>query len=225
VDARSDTVADLVDTQLHLVRSLARRYTGSGEPYDDLVQVGSVGLVAAARRYDPSRGVPFAAFAAATVDGELRRHLRDRVGTIRVPRRDQQRAASLHRAETAVAQRLGREASLAETAAAAGVAIDDARAALVGTAAVVPLSAAVSYASREAEDEFSACENRAVVGDLVACLRPRERRLVELRYGSDLSQVEIARELGMSQSQASRLLTAALEKLRRAARAGDDRAA
>jgi RNA polymerase sigma-B factor len=207
-----------VQRHLPLVRSLARRYTGSGEPLEDLVQVGSLGLVAAARRFDPSRGVPFPAFAAATVEGELRRHLRDRVATIRVPRREQQRAAALRRTAASIAQRLGREPSLAETAAAAGVGVEEAQAALDG-AAVVPLSDAAAYASPVAEDAIAACEDRAVVRDLVECLAPRQRRVVELRFGSDLSQAEIAERLGMSQSQASRELAAALARLRRAAQA------
>ena len=214
-----------MDEHLPLVRSLARRYLGSGEPLDDLVQVGSVGLVAAARRFDAARGVPFAAYAAATVDGELRRYLRDRVGTIRVPRRDRARAASVRDAAADVAQQLGREASTAETAAAAGLDVDEARAALAGVAVVVPLSAAASYASTEADDAFAACEDRAVVRNLVGRLQPQERRLLELRFGGDLSQSEIARRLHMSQSQASRRLAAALEKLRRSAHEGDDRAA
>ena len=76
----------LVEQHLPLVRRLARRHAGAGEPFEDLVQVGALGLVAAARRYDPGRGVPFAAYAIPTVDGELRRHLRDRVSIVRVPR-------------------------------------------------------------------------------------------------------------------------------------------
>src|SRR5437762_7679918 len=111
MDGAADPIRDLVERPLPLVRSLARRYAGAGEPFDELVQVGSVGLVAAARRFDPARGVPFAAYAAPTVEGELRRHLRDRVSTIRVPRREQERAAKLRRTAQAVSQKLGHEAS------------------------------------------------------------------------------------------------------------------
>jgi RNA polymerase sigma-B factor len=215
MDRASESIRDLVAAHLPLVRTIAKRYAGSGEPLEDLVQVGSVGLVAAARRFDPARGVPFAAYATPTVDGELRRHLRDRVATIRVPRRDQERAASLRRAARAVAQRLGREASLAETAEAAGVDVDEARAALAGTAPMAPLSAVEAYASREAEDEFAACEDRAFVDDLIDALEPRQRQIVRLRFAGDLPQAEIARRLNMSQSQASRELTSALDALRR----------
>lgn len=214
-----------MERHLPLVRSLARRYAGSGEPLDELVQVGSVGLVAAARRFDPARGVPFPAYAGPTVDGELRRYLRDRASTIRVPRREQERAATLRRAAQLVSQQLGHEASLDETAAAAGMTVDDARVALAGPALTMPLSALELRASTDADDELSACEDRELVQRLVASLPPRERQLVRLRFADDLSQTEIARRLEISQSQASRLLAAALEKLRCSAAAGDVRAA
>ena len=225
MDGLRKSVQDLVDEHLPLVHAVARRYVGSGEPLEDLVQVGAVGLVTAARRFDPTRGVPFAAYAMPTVDGELRRHLRDRVSTIRVPRRDQERAASLRMTARTVAQALGREASLAETAEAAGVGLDDARAALASTTPPAPLSAAETYASPEAEDEFAACEDRAFVLDLIGSLGPRERLLVRLRFDGDLAQAEIARRLNMSQSQASRGLSTALDKLRATALAGEGRAA
>jgi RNA polymerase sigma-B factor len=221
----SDPIADLVDRHLPLVRSLARRYSRCGEPFDDLVQVGSVGLVAAARRFDPKRGVQFAAYAAPTVEGELRRYLRDRASTIRVPRREQERVATLRRAAQVAAQRLGHEASLAETARTAGIPLDDACRALNGSAGTLPLSTLEQRASSAAEDEFAACEDKAFVGELVMSLAPRERQLVRLRFGSDLSQAEIAERLDISQSQASRLLAAALEKLRHSAEAIDHRAA
>src|SRR3954447_6437089 len=111
----------LVEQHLPLVRGLARRHAGAGERFEDLVQVGALGLVAAARRYDPARGVPFAAYAIPSVDGELRHHLRDRSATVRVPRRGPAVAGALGGAAAAPAQRLGHEASLAEVADAAGV--------------------------------------------------------------------------------------------------------
>ena len=221
----SDPIADLVDRHLPLVRSLAHRYRGCGEPFDDLVQVGSVGLVAAARRFDPSRGIQFAAYAAPTVEGELRRYLRDRASTIRVPRREQERAAMLRQAARLAAQRLGHEASLAETAQTAGIPLDDARRALNGSAGTLPLSTLERRESPAAEDEFAACEDKAFVSELVMSLAPRERQLVRLRFGGDLSQAEIAQRLDISQSQASRLLAAVLEKLRHSAAAIDHRAA
>jgi len=216
-----DPVADLVDRHLPLVRSLARRYARCGEPLEDLVQVGSLALVAAARRFDARRGVPFAAYAVPTVDGELRRHVRDRVGTIRVPRREQERSASVRRTAERVAQRVGHEATVAETASAAGVTPAEARAALDGPATVVPLALAEPRASEAADDELAACEDRELVRELLRALGPREREIVRLRFGGDLSQAEIAARLAISQSQASRVLASALEKLRRTAGAGE----
>lgn len=221
----ADPAVDLVSKHLPLARALARRYAGRGEALDDLVQVGSVGLVAAARRFEPARGVPFAAYAAATVEGELRRHLRDRVSTIRVPRREQERAAAVRRAAQAAAQRLGREASLRETAAAAGVTVDEAQAALAQPASTVSLSVLAGQASAAADHELAACEDRELLRELLAPLPPRERELVRLRFGGDLPQAEIAQRLGISQSQASRLLAAALEKLRPSLDGGATRAA
>jgi len=216
---------DLASRYLPLARSLARRYAGRGEPLDDLVQVGAVGLVAAARRYDPDRGVPFAAYAAPTVEGELRRHLRDRTSTVRVPRREQERAAVVRRSAHLVAQRIGREASPAEAASAAGVSVDEARAALDGAGTTVPLSVLDGRPCARAADDFMACEDREFLRAVLGALEPREREVVSLRFANDLSQAEIGRRLQISQSQASRLLAAALEKLRRSLGAAEHRAA
>ena len=210
-----DPRLDLIERHLPLVRALARRYAGRGEPLDDLRQVASVGLVAAARRFDPTRDIPFAAYAAPTIDGELRRYLRDRSCPIRVPRREQELAAVLRREAQLTAQRLGHEATLDETAAAAGVSPQEARVALGASAHPVSLAVLERQASPAAEEDFEACERRALVDDLLAVLAPRERELVRLRFAGDLSQSEIARRLEMSQSQASRLLAQALDKLRR----------
>jgi RNA polymerase sigma-B factor len=212
--AAADPAADLVGRHLPLVRSLARRYAGRGESLDDLVQVASLGLVAAARRYDPTRGVPFVAYAVPTIDGELRRYLRDRCSSVRVPRREQERAAALRRAATDAAQRLGREASFDETAAQAGLSREQAHMAVTATLAIAPLEDLERRASPDAEAEIESCEQRALVDELLDALDPGERAVVRLRFAGDLSQSEIAQRLGTSQSSVSRLLTAALAKLR-----------
>jgi RNA polymerase sigma-B factor len=217
VDAAVDPAVDLIATHLPLVRTLARRYVASQETLDDLVQVGSVGLVAAARRFDPTRGVPFAAYAAPTIDGELRRHLRDRASTIRVPRREQKLAADLRRAARAASQRLGREASLGDAAEAVGVSPGEAHSALRAGLSLVSLGSLAERASTAAQDEIEACERRELVRCLLERLTPREREVVRLRFDEDLSQAEIGRRVHISQSQASRLLATALEKLRQAA--------
>lgn len=225
VDVRSGPAADLIARHLPLVRSLARRYSGRGEGFEDLVQVGAVGLVAAVGRFDPGRGVPFAAYAAPVVEGELRRHLRDRAATIRLPRRQQEHVAAVRRAERLLSQRLGHEASAAEAGAAVGLSAEEARLALDGPVAIVPLSEVEGRESDVAGDEFAACEERELVRELLGSLPERERALVQLRFGGDLSQAEIARRLHISQSQASRLLAAALAKLRTALESVEHQAA
>jgi RNA polymerase sigma-B factor len=214
VRVTSDPAFDLVLDHLSLVRTLASRYARRGESFEDLVQVAAVGLVAAARRFDPGRGVPFAAYALPTIDGELRRHLRDRSSTVRVPRREQELAGILRREAERTAQRRRREATLAETAAAAGVSLSRAAAALGAVAEPLPLAELERRPSAEAEDELEACERRALVADLLATLPPREREIVRLRFAEELQQAEIAHRLHISQSQTSRLLAGALEKLR-----------
>src|SRR5256886_17290706 len=121
MDLRLDPVDSLVERHLPLVYSAARRYAGSGEPLEDLVQAGSVGLVAAARRFDPARGIPFPAFAAPTGEGELRRHLRDRAAPIRIPRKQQERAAAPPRTAQGAPHHPGPAAPPAQTPGAARV--------------------------------------------------------------------------------------------------------
>jgi RNA polymerase sigma-B factor len=205
----------LVRRHLPLVRALAQRHAGRGESLEDLVQVASLALVTAARRFDPDRGVPFAAYAAPTIDGELRRHLRDRVAVVRVPRRDQETATLVRRAGGAVSQRLGHEPSLVEAAGAAGIPVDEARRALAASRPSASLDLLAERASAAAEEAIDACELRALIQASMQRLAPRERSVVELRFGADLSQAEIGRRLHISQSQASRLLAGALDKLRR----------
>jgi RNA polymerase sigma-B factor len=218
----SDIRRQLVEQHLPLARGLARRHAGAGETFEDLVQVGALGLVAAARRYDPDRGIPFAAYAAPTVDGELRRHLRDRAATIRVPRREQALAGALSRAAVSTAQQLGHEASLTEIAAAAGVSRREAERVLGGTAGATSLTALDDEASVAATAEMEACERRVLLGAALAALEPRERSALALRFGAELSLREVGRRLGMSQGQTARAVRRALEKVRTALEPDED---
>ena len=204
----------LVQAHLPLVSSLAQRHAGRGESFDDLVQVASLALVTAARRFDPGRGVPFAAYAAPTIDGELRNHIRDRVGAVRIPRREQETAIRVRQTLSTVSQRLGREASLAETATVASMPVGDVRRALETRCTPTPFAELEERPSTEAEDAIDACEVRALVHAGMQHLDRREREAVKLRFGADLGQAEIGRRMRISQSQASRLLSSALTKLR-----------
>jgi RNA polymerase sigma-B factor len=206
VDRALNPEADRVVSYLPLVRALARRHVRTGVGFDDLVQAGAVGLVAASRRYDAARGA-FGPYAAATIDGEMRRYLRDRASTVRVPRREQARAHAVRGVPAGTPLRAAADA--------AGLSLDDARRALAGASSTVPLATLDDRESVEASDAIEACERRALVEELLGALSPRERAAVALRFGSDLPQREIGRRLHLSQSQTSRILAAALEKLRR----------
>ena len=206
----------LVELHLPLVAALARRYRGRGEPVEDLEQAGVVGLLGAIERFDPDRGGDLRAFAAATVDGEIRRHLRDHSSPVRPPRRIHELRSALPALDRELAARLGRSPTRAELARAAGVPVED-----VVTASgpiVVPLDDA---APPSADGELPAAEERLVVGRALAALDRRERRIVALRFGTGLSQDAIAERVGLSQVHVSRLLRHALETLRRELDDGD----
>jgi RNA polymerase sigma-B factor len=203
----------LIEQHLPLVRALARRYAHSGEPLDDLVQAGAIGLINAVDRFDPARGGSLEAYAVPSILGEIRRHLRDRCATVRIPRRVQEQRLALRRADRDLLA-LGRAPSLGELAARAGVPAAEAAGAL-GAAAPAPLPGDDDVAAPLGVDGLG--ETIAERVALVAALRgleERERRIVHLRFYGDVSQAGIARELGLSPVHVSRLLHGALERLR-----------
>jgi RNA polymerase sigma-B factor len=211
VDARSR----VIEGHLPLVRSVAGRYVGSGESLDDLVQVGTIGLIKAVDRFDPGRDRDLAALARPSIEGEIRHHLRDRVGAVRVPRPEHELASQLRAAAADLTARHHRVPTAAELASAVGV--DEARAAralhAVDAARPLPLDDADAHAPSSAAG-LEAAEARALLDRGWRILDERERRMLELRFREDRSQAEIARELGLSQAHVSRLLRLALERLR-----------
>jgi len=210
----------LVEAHLPLVRSIARRYAGRGESLDDLVQAGAVGLVRASKRFDPKRGVAFATFVTPAIEGEIRRHLGDHATALRIPRQLQRRTGEVRRWREALRASLGRAPSAEELASALGVERGDVELALQaerahGQAAGVPEALGSSPALPAASDPvLSASEDRLSVIDGARALDERERRILFLRFHADLTERDIARELGISQGTVSRLLSAALAKLR-----------
>ena len=204
----------VIEAYLPLVESLARRFVHRGERLEDLVQVGSIGLIKAVDRFDPARGVELATFAAPNILGEIRRHLRDRSGTIRVPRRYQEVSARLRSAQRQLTDRLQRTPTASELAAAAELNERELAEVLRAEQARTPLSLADAAPAVSAEDVFHASENRLLVSRSMRCLPQRERQALRYRYFADLSQDEIAGRLGLSQTQASRLIASALAKLR-----------
>jgi RNA polymerase sigma-B factor len=215
----------LVHRFMPLARSVASRYARGGEPLDDLVQVASLGLIKAIKRFDADRGLAFSSFAVPTMAGELRRHFRDRGWAVRPPRGLQEAAMQVTKTTEELTRRLGRPPTIRQIGQALEMADEqvlEARQALNGMAAL-SFEAPRSVGEEEGEtlgstlgDEepgFERAEARATVDRLAECLDPREREAVKLRFEDDLTQQEIGEIIGVSQMQVSRILRGALQKL------------
>lgn len=210
----------LVEELMPLVRSLARRYAGRGEPLEDLVQVGAIGLIKAIDRFDLERGVELSTYAVPTILGEIRRHFRDRSWGVHVPRRMKELSLRVSRVVDDLSSKLGRSPTVAEIATAAEVEEEDVIEALETARAHTPTSLSIPVdASGEltlidllGEDEagYEALERGSVVRTGLEELDERERRIVVLRFLHGLTQSEIAAELGISQMHVSRLLRRSL---------------
>ena len=219
--ARDQLVMDFMP----LVRSLARRYAGRGEQFDDLVQVASVGLVKAIDRFDLDRDVELVAYVFPTVVGELRRHFRDRVWAVSVPRRLKELHQLVARLLGELTATLGRSPTIAELAQAAQVDEEDVVEALEVGRAYTTRSLSGALDSDEAADleridqlsddepGYAATEDRAVLAVGFRALDERERQILRLRFFDGLTQSQIAVELGISQMHVSRLIRKALETL------------
>ena len=202
-----------------LVRSVARRYARGGEPVDDLVQVGAIGLIKAVDRFEPARGRDLRAVAVPAIEGEIRHHLRDRTHLVRPPQPVLELAARVRRAQVELGAREGRLPTPAEVAQAVGASEDEVAQALQARAPAVPLEPEHAPA---APDDLA--DERALLEAGMSVLSTRERRILELRYYEDRSQAEIAREVGLSQAQVSRLIRRAVDRMRAAVVDGEDAA-
>jgi RNA polymerase sigma-B factor len=215
-----------IEAGLPLARRLAARYRDRGEPLDDLYQVAALALVKAVDGYDPARQVAFTSYAVPTIDGALKRHFRDTAWRVRVPRRVQELAVGLGATSARLAQQLGRSPSLAELAAHLDAAENDVAIArdawrfrhLESLDAPVPAAANERRPFADAvgvvDARFDAVTDWHVLRPLLAALPIRERRVVAMRYYGDLTQAEIAVQVGLSQMHISRLLVRALTQLR-----------
>jgi RNA polymerase sigma-B factor len=212
----------LVKRFLPLARGMAGRYACGGEPFDDLFQVASVGLVKAIDRYDTRRGTTFITYAVPTIDGEIKRHYRDATWSVRIPRSVHDLAMRLRRLRERLAWELGRAPTVAELADAAGVdeeAVLDALGALTANECVslqTPSDDGERSLGDELggdDDEYARVEQRALINDLLQHLTVPERRAICLRFRDDLTQCEIGERLGMSQVAVSRLLRSVLPRL------------
>ena len=215
----------LIELNLPLVRYAAARFRSRNEPMEDIVQVGTIGLIKAIDRFDPERGVEFPTFAMPTMVGEIKRFFRDTSWSVRVPRRLQELRLALTKAGDELAQRLDRSPTVAELAVCLGVSEED----VVEGLAVGNAYTASSLDSSPGEEDgdgplaerlgyedlaLEGVEYRESLKPLLAKLPPRERRIIMLRFFGNLTQSQIGEEIGISQMHVSRLLTKTLTQLR-----------
>lgn len=203
----------LIVDHLPLVRSIARAYASHDADFDDLVQVGAIGLINAVDRYDPGYGVSLAAYARPTVAGEIQRHLRDTAPVVRPPRRLHELQGKLRRARRDLTSRLGRPATRREVAAAVGASEAEADAADRASEARRPLPLE-AVDEPEAPDAFGASDDRLILWECSRALDERRRRIVHLHFFAGWTLREIAAEIRISPAHASRLLNDALAALR-----------
>lgn len=215
---------ELVQRYLPLVRSLAGRYSGRGEPHEDLVQAGSIGLLLAIERFDTSRDVQFTTYAVPTIVGEIQRHFRDRSWALHVPRRMKELSAKLSRVIAAETACRGRAPTISQLARLTGADEEEVIGALRAWEAYSTLSLSQPLGDEGREDTmhdvigaddrgFSAVEDSSLVEAGLEGLDERERRIVELRFFDGLTQAEIAARVGISQMHVSRLLRKALQSM------------
>ncbi|MER6094723.1 RNA polymerase sigma factor SigF [Streptomyces sp. NPDC001728] len=216
----------LIELNLPLVRYAAARFRSRNEPMEDIVQVGTIGLIKAIDRFDCERGVEFPTFAMPTVVGEIKRFFRDTSWSVRVPRRLQELRLALTKASDELAQKLDRSPTVPELAAVLGVSEED----VVDGLAVGNAYTASSLDSPSTEDDggegsladrlgyedtaLEGVEYRESLKPLLAKLPPRERQIIMLRFFANMTQSQIGEEVGISQMHVSRLLTRTLAQLR-----------
>jgi RNA polymerase sigma-B factor len=221
-------VEELVLRHRPLARHLAQRYVRATDQREDLEQVACLGLVKAAQRFDPDRGTAFTTFAVPTILGELRRHCRDTRWAWHVPRRVQERVQALRRLEDEWQSRRGRPPSASDAARALGCAEEDIIDARLAAATLAPDSLNAGTRSADGvigetidrlgrEDRgFEAAERRDTLSRALARLDDRGRRALRLRAEANLTTPEIAACMGLSPSQAGRLVAKSLQRLRAA---------
>jgi RNA polymerase sigma-B factor len=217
---------ELVRRNLPFAKRLALRYRGASESLDDLLQVANLGLLNAVDRFDPDRGIPFTAFATPTILGELKRHFRDRVWTVRVPRGLHDRMAEVDKAITELTKQLQRSPSVAEIAERLEIEQTDVLEVLEANHTRRPLSldrptggedsdeAAPSEWIGTEDEGFELVEGRIALDSALPFLDERERLVLRLRFVDDMTQSQIAERVGHSQMHVSRILRRALARIR-----------
>ncbi len=222
---RHDCREELVRLHLPLVDHCARRFANRGEPLDDLVQVGTIGLIKSVDRFDSDRGVEFSTYATPTILGEIKRYFRDKGWAIRVPRRLQELRMSIGSVTGELAQELGRSPTPREIAAKLGVGVEEVLEGIESSNAYSTLSLDAGDSTEDGgtsmldtlgmDDEALAhVEIRESIKPLIERLPPREKKILLLRFFRGMTQSQIAEEIGVSQMHVSRLLTRTLDELR-----------
>jgi RNA polymerase sigma-B factor len=221
----------LVRRYTPLARNLARRYGRSSEPFDDLLQVASLGLLKALDRFDASRGHSFASFAVPTILGEMRRYFRDSGWAVHVPRGAQELALKVRDARERLANERGRAPTVNQLAEYLERDIEDVIDALQTLQAYETVSLDAPRPGTDGEsvayhdvvggddERYELVELDATVTAVLGHIAPRERLILRMRFVDDLTQAEIAQRVGVSQMQVSRLLRRSLEQLRTLTRA------
>lgn len=216
---------ELVQRFLPLARKLARRYSGAREPFDDLLQVASLGLVKAIDRFDLSRGTAFSSFAVPTILGELKRYFRDLGWAVHVPRGAQERAVKVEEAQQLLSARANRAPTVSEIAEYLEFSIEDVLDALETSRAHHAASLDAPYDDGEGESgtmvesfgtmdpSLQSADERVTIGTAAQQLPTRERQVLGLRFAHDMTQTQIADEIGVSQMQVSRILRRAVSHL------------
>lgn len=220
-----DAREKLVMSHLNLVRFIANKFKNRGEPIDDLIQVGYLGLLKAIDRFDPSRGLEFTTFATPTIMGEIKRHFRDKGWSVRVPRRLQELSAKVNQATDTLTSQLQRSPTIAEIADYLDATVDEVLEAMESSSAYSSVSLEAPsgadgddtpsvidrYATEDSDLAFT--DDRIIIEEALASFSPRERNVIEMRFLKGMTQIEIAEKLGISQVQVSRLLRRTLKKI------------
>lgn len=220
-----DAREKLVMSHLNLVRFIANKFKNRGEPIDDLIQVGYLGLLKAIDRFDPSRGLEFTTFATPTIMGEIKRHFRDKGWSVRVPRRLQELSAKVNQATDTLTSQLQRSPTIAEIADYLDATVDVVLEAMESSSAYSSVSLEAPsgaddddtpsvidrYATEDSDLAFT--DDRIIIEEALASFSPRERDVIEMRFLKGMTQIEIAEKLGISQVQVSRLLRRTLKKI------------
>lgn len=224
-DGDMEAREQLVMSHLNLVRFLANKFKNRGEPLDDLVQVGYLGLLKAIDRFDPDRGLEFTTYATPTILGEIKRHFRDKGWSVRVPRRLQELSAKVNQATDTLTTQFQRSPTIQEIADYLDASVDEVLEAMESSSAYssVPLEGTGSSENDDApsvidrygseDNELAFTDDRLVIEEALKGFSPREHEVIELRFLKGMTQIEIAEQLGISQVQVSRLLRRTLKKI------------